>query len=311
MKFSTDSYIEIGNSHNICEDYALNGIIDGKVPYIIVSDGCSSSKMTDFGSRIIAHSCRKMLITSYTNGVMKELIDKNTGHDFQTYLATTIKHTAMETLERFNLCYDVCDATLLYAIVFNDRIYVFGHGDGNVIIKFKNFDKIRWDNLKYMSNAPFYLSYEMDILRKQGYMDTFGEQYFDVLINVITDAHQNISIPQDPLNNYSTAHGNYKPTTPYWYRVDAEGIQSITLSSDGMESFSHSHKRLCETPAPSKEEIEGLKPINIMRRMVEYKNFNGEFVKRRMKRMKQEVEKIQGEHFDDVSCATIWIDHGK
>ena len=31
-RVSTDSYIEIGNSHNICEDYALHGNINGEFP---------------------------------------------------------------------------------------------------------------------------------------------------------------------------------------------------------------------------------------------------------------------------------------
>jgi len=308
MKFTTDSYIEIGTSHNICEDYALNGIINGEVPYIIVSDGCSSSKMTDFGSRIMAHACRRMLVNAYFTGVMKELIGKIRGHNFQTYLSTTIKHCAMETVERFNLSYDVCDATLLYALIFNKRIYVFGHGDGNVIIRFKRDNNIVLENLQFESNAPFYLSYEMDLLRKKGYMEDerFGNKYFQVTRHILTKDFKDVVLMRDDNEN-----AGFKPTTPYHYRADAMPIASVTLTSDGMESYSHSHKRLCTEPAPSEEEIQSLKPISIAKRMTAYKNHNGEFVKRRMKRMKQEVEKIQGEHFDDVSCATIWIDHDK
>jgi phosphoglycolate phosphatase-like HAD superfamily hydrolase len=102
----------------------------------------------------------------------------------------------------------------------------------------------------------------------------------------------------------------YPSTECFSYTIQAENVLSITLASDGAESYHHSAKRLSEDP-PSQVEKDTLKGFGLMKRIVAYKNHKGEFVKRRMKKLKQEVEKIQAEHYDDVSCATIWIDHVK
>ena len=49
-----DSAFQIGKTHDICEDFALTGTKNSIVPYTIVSDGCSSSPLTDVGSRILS-----------------------------------------------------------------------------------------------------------------------------------------------------------------------------------------------------------------------------------------------------------------
>ena len=312
MKFTTDSYIEIGNSHNICEDYALNGVItgsNGDMPFIIVADGCSSSKMTDVGSRIMALSCKKAICERYPAIDKLETLLKGE-ITMANYLSAEIfirtKHIAMTTAEQFGLPYSVCDATLLYAFIYSGRLYINAYGDGNIIIKTKEEGECYtyWINLVYESNAPFYMSYDMDLMRRQQYLDDerFGKKEFTVESHVI-EGNDNVDSPYDVEAK--------KPSQHFMRDIDITQLQSITLASDGMESFSHSHKRLCTSPAPSPEEIESLKPANMMWRMVAYKNFNGEFVKRRMKKMKQEVEKIQGEHYDDISSATIRVNHGE
>jgi len=308
MEFTTDSYIEMGHSHNICEDYALNGVINGEMPYIIVCDGCSSSKMTDFGARIMAHACKTALHERYrTIDSLIKLIG-NIDEELEIHLRNEIylrtKHIAMSTLENFGLPYNVCDATLLYAFIYKGMIYLNVYGDGNIIINRKNIEGIKhtnWFNLTYESNAPFYMSYNMDIIREKSYLqeEQFGGK------KLIIDSYRSDS--KNPgIDSYKT-----DPDVPFSLHMIVGDIESITLSSDGMESYSHAYNRLCMDPKPSKEEIQSLAPFNIMQRMVGYKNHNGEFVKRRMKRMKQEVEKIQGEHYDDVSSATIWIEHAE
>jgi len=45
-----DHHFCIGKTHKVCEDYATSGITEDGVTYAIASDGCSSSKDTDFGA---------------------------------------------------------------------------------------------------------------------------------------------------------------------------------------------------------------------------------------------------------------------
>ena len=136
MEFSTDSYIEIGKSHNICEDYAIHGTlfhesIGEKVPYIIVCDGCSNAKESDFGARILAHSCRQSIFESYYRGLMSNLGVE----DLLENIKTLTLFNAMKAVNSFNLPFSICDATLLFAFVFREYVYVTAIGDGNIIIK--------------------------------------------------------------------------------------------------------------------------------------------------------------------------------
>ena len=49
--------INIGSTHALCQDYAL-ARNDG--PYVILSDGCSSSPDTDVGSRLLVKASEKI-----------------------------------------------------------------------------------------------------------------------------------------------------------------------------------------------------------------------------------------------------------
>lgn len=274
MKFNTDSYIEIGKSHNVCEDYALNGIIAKENPYIIVSDGCSSSKETDFGSRILAHSCRLSLFEVYHHG----MTDKLNPFELTEYIKARTIHHAMVCIDSFNLPYSVCDATLLYAFIYKGTMIINGYGDGNIVLGYKG-GKHTWNCLKYESGAPYYLSYEMDKLRKREYMDNpnFGGKKFYFEQKGTTQ--ENTATCEFPVNENYSVLGSY------------DEVQFISLSSDGVETY---------YPANTEEKIN---------EMIAYKNNQGEFVKRRMKKLKRECDKDGVEHMDDVSCATIWIDN--
>ena len=308
MEFTTDSYIEMGHSHNICEDYVLDGVINGEMPYIIVCDGCSSSKMTDFGARILAHACKTALHERQRN--INELITmlKDTdSYDLGLLLRTEIylrtKHIAMATLENFGLPYSICDATLLYAFIYDGKLYMNAYGDGNLIINSKDPEGNKhttWYNLRYESNAPFYISYDMDIIRKNSYLrdERFGQKKFN-----IGRYHTDLQTSKTSAASDSWEIDN---THSFTLALNIDDIESITLSSDGMESYSHAYNRLCMDPKPSKEEIQSLAPFNIMQRMVGYKNHNGEFVKRRMNAIKRRCEKEGITYDDDISMATIY-----
>ncbi len=53
----TNSFYQIGKEHKVCEDYASCGI--EPFPYAILSDGCSTGKNTDIGSRILVSITKK------------------------------------------------------------------------------------------------------------------------------------------------------------------------------------------------------------------------------------------------------------
>ena len=82
-----DSFFAIGSTHKINQDYAWGGMpnthwseysMSAPRAIAIVSDGCSSSKDTDFGSRLLAQSAKDNQPNSYFNDrTNKNLINQN------------------------------------------------------------------------------------------------------------------------------------------------------------------------------------------------------------------------------------------
>ena len=58
---NVDSFLKKGKQHFICEDYIINSDDRDTMPYIILSDGCSSSENTDIGSRVLVRSALNIL----------------------------------------------------------------------------------------------------------------------------------------------------------------------------------------------------------------------------------------------------------
>ena len=61
---NSDSYFEIGNTHQICQDYALSGNYKDMY-YSVVSDGCSSAEHSEIGAQILCHVARYNLQLHY------------------------------------------------------------------------------------------------------------------------------------------------------------------------------------------------------------------------------------------------------
>lgn len=158
----TDSAFKIGSTHKVCEDYAISGIKDicgVNVAYAIISDGCSSSQDTDFGSRILAKSAEKnihLLSNGFELGVMN-------------YASTY--------LDLFEGRTSALDATL-NIVYYNGTDVIFKcFGDGAMACIYE--DKIDFYEVIAPSGAPNYLSYLLDDNRKKHFIEKFGN---DIII---------------------------------------------------------------------------------------------------------------------------------
>jgi len=147
--YNTDSFFTIGSTHKVCEDYSSNGVING-VYYAIVSDGCSSSKNTDIGARLLT-LCATQVIRE--NGICF-----NVGN-FEELLLGKLRSSML----LLNLPSTVFDATLIVAMATESMGVVYSWGDGVISI-----DGIHHD-IQYSSNAPYYLSYKLDPNRDAAY----------------------------------------------------------------------------------------------------------------------------------------------
>ena len=295
MNFNLDSYIELGKSHEVCEDYATHGTIMG-VPYIIVSDGCSSSKDTDVGSRLLVHACRNALSELLNHNLIEDL---GPG-ELRAYIKAQVLFNLKLSLKALCLKDTVSDATLLFAFVWENNLYTFMYGDGHIITK-KIDGTLDTYKIHYTDNAPPYISYDLDIRRKNAYLEQFGKG--DVVFTSTSQTDETNSttiVNSSPLEEWVDKLAACRVHVQH-----ADNIQSITLASDGIESYMFGKS----TNATPEERANVSNESMWQKEYTSYKGVGGEFVKRRMKRIKLNNEKLNIEHFDDVSCATIWINH--
>lgn len=127
-----DSYFSIGAQHKVCQDYSSQGLSAG-LPYVIVSDGCSSSPNTDIGSRIVSLYSKHLLES-------KDIDSLN--YSGEESFHGKLLHM-MESSNFLRLPNTSFDATLLTARVLDDESYVVTcFGDG-VIARLRNDGSIK------------------------------------------------------------------------------------------------------------------------------------------------------------------------
>lgn len=281
MSLNTNAYYEIGSYHQVCEDYALSGTYQD-MAYAIVSDGCSSSENSDVGARLIAHIAK---------GVIIYLKDKNAigVPGFHDVFKELIIKKGIEVKNSLGLSSEAFDATLLVNIVFDNKIYSIAWGDGYIIYKTKESKHIIYD-ISFSSRAPYYLSYEMSPTKKQQYMMEFGEGTITIK------------------NSILSADGNFERTTinkiiaeSLYKEAYAPSMSFATVSSDGLGTYEDDPKVYREDGTEKKS----YKAIELIPQVMAYKTIAGEFVIRRMHRMKTDMAKANIIHFDDISCASI------
>jgi hypothetical protein len=163
------------------------------------------------------------------------------------------------------------DATLLAAWVKNKQLTAFLFGDGVLIHKTK--DKVNTVHINLTSGAPDYLSYQLDTLRTAAYHGMKDNQK-------IVEFDNNVAC--------------YSPFYPVVITKPVEEGDVISVISDGINSFRKSDY----TPIPWKELID---------EFTGYKNFEGEFVLRRVSAFKRKCLKEGITHSDDISVASIIV----
>jgi hypothetical protein len=148
---NTDTFIEIGKQHKICEDYIISGV--KPVPFIILSDGCSSSKNTEMGARILCYLAKQYL--DYRKNKLYNLNYKKMGN--------WIIHNAEMSARQLGLDTTSLDATLIVSFLIEDMLSIYIYGDGCIVLR-NDMDTVI-KTIEFSDNAPYYLSYLVDDYR--------------------------------------------------------------------------------------------------------------------------------------------------
>ena len=279
-----DSHFEIGATHDVCQDYALCGNVNDHIGYAIVSDGCSMShKMggqVDCGARVLSHSAKIALKKIWYE---KQCVDTIIEGINKNYRNEIIK-ISTETAKKMDLDDMFSDCTIISACLDkNGNANVFMYGDGNVYVGFKDGSNLIIE-VSFLSNAPFYLSYQNDAERLSNYLKTFGNM---VLVDRYSTANGSTTY-QINSQQISVSDPDFYEKTMFNF----SNVSFISVMSDGVKSF---------------QRIDGetISSVNVVREFNAFKNRAGVFVKRRLNAMSKAFEKDGIYHYDDISLSSI------
>lgn len=260
---STDTFLKVGKQHPVCEDYILAG--EQPLPYVILADGCSSSKHTDVGARLLCHSVKFLL---ELNLVSKRLPEYDGIADFAI-------HNAKPATDLLHLDPSCLDATLITAFVYENTVHVYMYGDGNIIAVDRTSKNVSLYQASYGRNAPNYISYRADEQRRELYKSLQGNERKVVVKSI--------------LNGELVAE--LELTRPYsTFEFPLDMYECVLVTSDGIETFLDQANPGSSIPMQ-----------RIAQELTAFKNPHGEFIKRRLKRMTQMFEERSIYHFDDLS----------
>jgi len=299
-----DAFFTIGKSHKVCQDYAVAGVTPplpsadfeclDKDPatyqraYAIVSDGCSSSPNTDFGSRFLSMEARTQFL----------LQADDTGREMALRTDGLIWN-ADGTRRSLQLHRTCLDATLLCAFEQpNNEVEVTIMGDG--VLAARDLDgrihtwAVRFEPGESGRVAPGYPSYILDCDRLDRY--TLGDYQHRVVKYTIDGEFEDryeSSIEIEGVGGVRLYDG-----FEWAMRLSGTDFDFIAVLTDGAEAFQRrdEHGRLELVPLHE-----------VLEQTMAIKGSKGEFVTRRCNRFLTKFCAKHGwEPIDDFSMAAIW-----
>lgn len=272
---TTDTFSEIGSQHKICQDYCISS----EFPFIVLSDGCSSSKNTDMGSRILCHLAKQYL--TYNKNFL-EYVEKDQFGDW-------IINNAELTARQLGLTDTCLDATLIVAYLSSNFLHINFYGDGMLVVENSN-GCLETVNISYSLNSPYYLSYKINPKRK---LDYHAMKVTKRVLNF--SEYTNI---QEEHPQYNIAEEiAYDHIFSLKIDLSKKDYKKIMICTDGIESF------LKENEKPTQKEL-----LKILRSCLDFKTTAGEFLKRRMSRVLKDLKSEGWDHYDDLTAGAILLE---
>lgn len=285
MTFNTDSHFVIGRYHirqnKPCQDHALDCTQDsGKVGIAVVSDGCSSGRHTDIGARVITCSAIRELNKTWFSP-----------HDHRTpqFMAGAIIDSMIHSKSVLALDTDDMLATCGYALMDERGGLIHLLGDGCVAIKYTD-GAIHCTTLDWQYNTPFYLVYDISSdqvdFKNIHLSHENGEKAMKITDLLIFPDGGMYDIDERFMNLTDAIKGYTR------YPKDPQTIECIAIFSDGVQDF-------------QKGESERIPVEKVVYEMMNFKNYIGEFVKRRISAQLKAFAKEDIHPGDDFSMAVI------
>lgn len=285
MPMHTDVFLKKGNKiimknkMSVCEDYIIHGDSELGFKYVILSDGCSSSPQTDVGARLLVHTAKQ-----YLQRTIKKVLEEENSHFHYYDLAYKVIHLAdVSALSLLGLHPNSLDATLFILFECNNQLWFYGYGDGYVLFRNINgetgYYKITCEN-----NAPNYLSYQLDPARSDALMAAVDPKGIQV---------EKTIMKEDRDSSYTeSAYYGYNRTKPgLILKFELSEFTEVLIASDGIGSFD--------------EEL--ISDRQVIKDFTDFKNTNGEFIRRRVGRAFKLYDRKEYIHTDDIAIGGFTI----
>lgn len=268
ININLDTFLKIGHAHKICEDYIISGM--EPIPHIILADGCSSSKNTEMGARLLCYLARQFL-------TLKDV--KNSTYE---QMGNWIISNAEMTARQLGLNASSLDSTLVvsYYDQEEDNILIRVYGDAFIISIDKN-DKMAICEEKFTKNAPYYLSYRLDPER--------DEEYHKEKIDLISSTSD--------IETGSKMNRIWAYDREISFNLQASSYKLILICSDGIGSFYYKSQE-----ADPEMDVE-----YVVQELSFFRSKAGSFLKRRASKALKLYEKANVFHADDLSIGAYLI----
>lgn len=267
-----DGHFAIGKSHVVCQDYVRTGRTPDGRAYVIVADGCSSSKDTDLGARLLVLATETFITTTKPS---------KTTHNAVNF--DIIASIATKYANHMGLHPTCLDATLLVAIETETHIAVSRMGDGVVAAR-ERTGAYQYSNHEFASGAPFYTNYLQHEDRLQALYDLPNNHVF------MTQGIVGVGETKDQIEM-----GDYATMLAQPVLYAKADFDLVVLMTDGALSFR-----------------KGLEPVpvtDIVTQILDVKVPTGEFMLRRAKKFLGSYCTQQGwDHYDDFGVGAVFID---
>lgn len=279
---TADAHFSIGKTHRVCEDYARAGLLPDGRAFAIVSDGCSSSQDTDFGSRLLTVAAQERMI-----------------HMGDSYNPEGVVWQALGVARAMRLQHTCLDATLLTLCQkSNGDVVAYLVGDGALVARRRTGEVEVW-RMQFLPGdsrqvGPAYLTYTMEKQRLESYI---AQNYHRWMLTYSLDGVLQETVTGE-VSFEDSSDGTFRPLN-FWQRMgfSADDYDYLMVVSDGVESFQVQQSRGVYAPVPFHE---------VMSYMAAMKSLKGPFVAKRLKRfLEKTAPKLLWHHNDDVAAAGI------
>lgn len=279
-----DSFFIKGQSHDICQDYALSGQI-GDLTYAMVSDGCSMiatkegalpHPLSDFASRLVCLSAER---------VLKHLAPREGRAEASATFFELLAASARSNQKILELGTEVADATLGLITLKNDVVFCISVGDS--VIAVESEEAFDFYVTKFMPNYPPYVSY----LISQNKLDEYKSLGISGIETYTRVSKTTCEILETETTEVSASVGTVDNLKVLLVEDDTK---AIAVFSDGITDMVNEGQSRVET-------------LVAIEHAMKIKNPCGQFVRRRLKAIARGQKTGIGPN-DDLSMAMIRLD---